>query len=775
MQSQQLELRKAHRRSRVPLSCDPCRSRKLKCNREKPCQNCTARNEQVTCKFRRPLSAAAGSAGNINSPTALRGASPAQSLVGGDRSDASSNFAGYRSDAGINGESMRQRIVHLEDLVRRLIAERPLPLSPPQSSTGASISTPEKTPEKTPGTDSSDAASSDDLLAAATGKTVMDGLRSVYIGGDDLSVVLQEINELKRTWNQHEQDDMFSDHNLRSAPSHTVDGSSLLYDQVKPLDRISILSSLPPKHEVDWLIAQFFDRQNFPIAIPPILHEPTFMREYAAHWKDPSSTDFIWLGLIFSILGITMLAFLQYGEPPEYEGLSESFFQLYRMRTAQCLLNGDVAKCLPYTVETLRFNATAELNRRDDNRRGLWIMTGVVVRAAVNMGYHRDPGSYPSPSSSGISTLQAEYRRRVWSSVVSMDDMASFLGGFPRTMSALYADALEPRNVHDWELVEDMVALPPSRPLADTTAATYLIVKGRLFRELGRVADFNSTPTLGSYDTVLEIDRALAAVYDTFPPYMKVSAQTLPSAPLATPPPTAASVGAASAARSSSPANFSNMSLVGMYHRGMCTLHRKFLAKAHNQHHEGGGGSGERFRLSRDRCVASALGLLAFQELLEPAFYRISQTRQMLMLGAMVLFLELALRRKNANSNANMSPLLQRRDEDDGSPSSAALLAALERSCVLLEKAMDVCEEARRVHQFLIGLLSSFRTETAAAATVSAVEVPADQLLFSGLPDGGSPPFDAAVPGSFSFEMDFDWATWDTYIEETGYETGPTY
>lgn len=59
-----------------------------------------------------------------------------------------------------------------------------------------------------------------------------------------------------------------SDHNLRSAPSHTVDGSSLLFDQVKPLDRISIMSSLPPKHEVDRLIAQFFDRQSFPIAVP---------------------------------------------------------------------------------------------------------------------------------------------------------------------------------------------------------------------------------------------------------------------------------------------------------------------------------------------------------------------------------------------------------------------------------------------------------------------------------------------------------------------------
>lgn len=84
-----------------------------------------------------------------------------------------------------------------------------------------------------------------------------------------------------------------------------------------------------------------------------------------------------------------MLAYMQYGEPPEYGGLAESLFQKYRLRTAQCLLVGDISKCVQYTVEALRFNATAELNRKDDNSRGLWIMTGVIVRAAINMvGYY---------------------------------------------------------------------------------------------------------------------------------------------------------------------------------------------------------------------------------------------------------------------------------------------------------------------------------------------------------------------------------------------------
>ncbi|KAJ8119753.1 hypothetical protein ONZ43_g3369 [Nemania bipapillata] len=673
------QVRQAHRRSRVPLSCDPCRSRKLKCNREKPCQNCAARGEHAACKFRGPVNNAA----------------PA---------------------ATMNGDATRQRLDHLEELVKKLIAERPQNLLP-QSNYETGICTPDTSRTSQAGSSAALDDIGHDSPHDVTGKTVMDGVHSVYIDGDDWSVVLQEINELRRTWNQEQEQDELSDHNLRPTLSHTVDGSSLLFDQVKPLEKMEILSTIPPKHEVDGLISQFFDREAFPLAIPPILHEPTFMR------------------LLFSILGITMLAYHQYGEPPKYKGLSESLFQLYRIRTAQCLLKGDIAKCLPYTVETLRFNATAELNRKDDNRRGLWIMTGVVVRAAINMGYHRDPAQSP-----GISVMQAEYRRRVWYSVVSMDDMASFLGGFPRTTSAIYADTLEPRNLHDWELSEDMTRLPLSRPLDAPTTVRYLILKARLFRELGRVADFNSSPSLGSYDTVMDIDRAVHDVYKSFPAHMKALAT--PDAKLQTKTPPVRKL-----------ADFSNISLVAMYHRGVCTLHRKFLAKSR---HDG------LFKPSQDRCVSSALSLLAFQEGLQPAFYRISQTRQMLMLGMMVLFLELTLRRK--------AP-----EEEAAGPNNAVLLAALEKSCAHLEEAMKGCDELRRAHHFLSGMLSTFRDGLEApSAEIATWEAP-KQLL--GL--DGSLPFDN-FNANFAFDnycldTEIDWNTWDTFIEESSYEVGPIY
>ncbi|KKK24816.1 hypothetical protein AOCH_000267, partial [Aspergillus ochraceoroseus] len=690
---------KPARRSRVPLSCDPCRTRKLKCNREQPCQNCVTRNEAINCRY--------------------RGSKVATPPV---------------SHPQDQGDPMQQRIDHLEDLVKRLITQQQ---ELPAYDLSQGLDTIPPRTEAMPTPVVSEIPSGPGLTGSTPHTTIIDGVHSVYKGSDDWHDVLREINELKKVWGQTQ--DSPIDYDSPPSFSNIVDGSSFLFGHVKPMERIEILATFPPKPEVDKLIRQFFDRKTLPITVPAILHEPTFMREYAEHWKEPSKTNIIWLGLLFSILGIVMLSYHQYGEPPEYEGLSESLFQLYRLRTAHCLLTGDIAKCLPYTLETLRFNATAELNRRDDNSRGLWIMTGVIVRAAINMGYHRDPGQ-----SSSITPVQAEYRRRVWLSIISMDDVASFLAGFPRMFPAIYSDTREPRNLHDWELSDESPVLPPSRPLTEPTETTYLIVKGRLFRALGRVPDLQNTPNATSYHTVLEIDKALYNAYQDIPPHMKVldaSGNLIPF---------------------TSKSDFSNLQLESMYHYGMCTLHRQFIAK---------GRIDPQFNLSQSRCISSALTLLGFQHAVDPSWYKFPQTRRMLTLAGMLLFLELEYRR---------------RDHDpELSPASGILLQTLEKSCGLWADAQTSCDEAREVYQILSGMLSTFRPLSATSSS----EAQSPRSHFD-----PSPPFQW-MSGNLSLEkdlfamsndMDIDWVcslsatcggiiltiaqtTWDALIERASF------
>ncbi|KAL2814133.1 hypothetical protein BJX63DRAFT_420924 [Aspergillus granulosus] len=483
--------------SRIPLSCESCRARKLKCNREKPCQNCTVRGEQATCTFK----------------GAKNGA-----LISYSKRDA---------------DPMRQRIEHLEKIVKGLIAQRESPL------------------EAAPNQESSEPRfeSVGRLNSGRAGLKVSDGAQSV--------------NELKRFWNEAQEESEDEQYRL----SDTVDGTSLLFSQLQLADIAEILSSLPPKPGIDKL-----------------LQLPTFLREYAEHWEDPSQSSIIWIGLLFSILGITILAF-QFGEPPHYQGLSESRFDLYRLRTAQYLLRGDIAKCLPYTVETL-------------------------LRVAINMGYHRHPTHTPS-----LSILKAEYRRRVWSSVTNMDEVASFITGFPRMIPTINADTKEPCNLHDWELTESTTILPQSMPLSETTPAAYLIVKSRLFRGLGNVVDLNSRPQSGSYTSVLDVDKYLQEAYLNLPLQMRVD-------------PTKAD-------RSwfTKPSDYSSLQLMFMYYHGIITLHRPQIPR---------NGSDPPGNISRSRCTHAALALLEYQHLLLPQWYRFSQTRQISRSrAAMVLLLEL--------------------------------------------------------------------------------------------------------------------------------------
>lgn len=399
-----------------------------------------------------------------------------------------------------------------------------------------------------------------------------------------------------------------------------------------------------------------------------------------------------------------MLAYQQFGEPPDYEGLSESLVQLYRLRTAQSLIIGDMAKCLPYTIEALRLYATAELNRKDDNSRGLWIMTGVLVRAAINMGYHRDPSQ-----SSSITPLQAEYRRRVWISVTEMDDMASFNVGFPRMISRDVVDTREPRNLYDWELSDDLTVLPPSRPMSEVTPVAYLVAKARLFQALGRITDFNNTPTQGPYEQILDIDSNLTKAYQDLPADLRMHSQQWDYAV------------------SGKRATGSNMQLELLYHQGMCQLHRRFIAK---------GRMDSQYNHSRDRCISSAMTLLKFQHIMEPFWYSFSRARKVITLSAMILFLELECRRKNP-------------DTDAVSPDSGELLQALNTSCALWEKAQTVCDDAQKTYKILSGMLSSFQTPVDSSSP-SQPETPRPLFEFPGMSS-------SFQPGNADFSDDKDW------------------
>ncbi|KAL2130364.1 hypothetical protein VTI74DRAFT_6546 [Chaetomium olivicolor] len=134
--------------------------------------------------------------------------------------------------------------------------------------------------------------------------------------------------------------------------------------------------------------------------------------------------------------------------------------------------------------------------------------------------------------------------------------------------------------------------------------------------------------------------------------------------------------------------DLASIGLLGMYHSGECTLHRKFLARARPD---------PLLAFSHDRFLGSALALLDMQRALQSAFYRMRQTRQMTTLAAMGRFLELEQRRKVPGPEAGESESTPGRD-------SGVLLQALEQACGLWEQAKGAYDEAGRLSQALQAL-----------------------------------------------------------------------
>jgi hypothetical protein len=105
----------------------------------------------------------------------------------------------------------------------------------------------------------------------------------------------------------------------KSKPSTAKDGPVLLFNAHAPPTDEEIRAGLPPRSVVDKLVARYFNS----FTIIHVLHSPTFHKELHAHWRDPSKTTIIWLGLLYSMLCLAMQSYHKIGdEPLEWKGMN---------------------------------------------------------------------------------------------------------------------------------------------------------------------------------------------------------------------------------------------------------------------------------------------------------------------------------------------------------------------------------------------------------------------------------------------------------------------
>ncbi|RBR06754.1 hypothetical protein FVER53590_12606 [Fusarium verticillioides] len=460
-------------REKPQLSCNLCRRRKLRCDRQRPCSSCVQRELGLSCTY------------------------ASDRVPGGD--------AAHQPRV-----TTQDRIRHLESLVFDLMQQS----SVSQGQHGG-------------GTPCSPVGSTRSAVDTAVAATPADDYGSMqsrganYVGSSHWAAVLDGIAELKDHFDS-EEEAAHPDVQGVESPAAEITGPQLFYGCPKPASKDEILASILTlsRPVVDRLVSRYFN--SFEMS-PAVLHSVEFLKEYEDFWNDPAAVPPLWLGLLFTIMCLAT-QFEKFRLDPGVQSPAalsmerdlQKMADTYRLRIGQCLVLGDYTKGGPYVLETLMLYMAAEVFSSTDARIDIWILMGNTVQIALHMGYHRDPKHFK-----GMSFFATEMRRRVWATLVEMDLGLSAQMGLPRMIKQWQTDTREPSNLQDNDFDKTTIEMPPSRPDTELTPILYRLVKARLTTTVGYIWDFAADVRPYTYTEVERMDSKLDEARKSIPDCLK--------------------------------------------------------------------------------------------------------------------------------------------------------------------------------------------------------------------------------------------------------------
>lgn len=479
----------------------------------------------------------------------------------------------------------------------------------------------------------------------------------------------------------------------------------------RPPSKEELLSLVPRQELVDLLVDGYF-RNYDPIirmfsALKPaitrmvanaeldVLHRPTFYKQYEDFWRDPTQVDIIWLGLLMSIMGISLRIYSRSGEePPELAGRTVDMSYAFKLATEQCLVVGDYTKKLYiHTVQTMIL-LISQQNQKDRAEES-WILLGSLVRISLSMGLHRDPKNFGTTISPG----EGEIRKRLWTVIHFMDILESIKIGLPYMIRLEECDASLPLNLHDDEICDSVVVLPPERDHSELTGVSYMITKSSLARTYSKiVSQASSFAPRPPYDQILKMDMELRGQYEKMPVFLHMRSTE---------------------ESKDDPAwlVIQRHSLSLLTHKALITLHRPYASRAR---------SNPRYQNSRRRCVEAALVLLKHQSeiflesqgaLRHARWFTDTLGCHDFLHAAMILCLDLSTTCKEAKDEATKKGIHM--DYETWKAGRGEEFRVLESTMVIFEGQKDNSMDCVKAHGVLCVLLDKLKGDSTGYFDVS--------------------------------------------------------
>ncbi|KAI1105088.1 fungal-specific transcription factor domain-containing protein [Jackrogersella minutella] len=469
--------RKIQKRNRPPVSCLLCRTRKVKCDRQQPCERCVKSGEANFCEY---------------APRASRKT----------RTDSRPQVDTRLRHEPMSRPVLQVRLQKLEEMVNGLVYTA--------RGREPALDTPSSSDQRTETTETRSDLSSPPSLAGSGGPllpTTMGGEHN-YVGATHWASILESIHDIQGILsNETDGPPTPSPPPEKASP----DSPDVVFGKLPPITLSQAVARLPPRSRTDALILVYF-RHKFMTA--PYIHTTKFQREYDAFWDDPSSASLLWISCLASMLWVAASISRMKGESDESEAnLPDNLTAL----ATECLVSGDYLSAKPYSIEALLLHSYTELQKAKEIDSSLWAKFGLTARLAQRMGYHRDPKYL-----SNITPFEGELRRRAFFFIEVFDVLFSFQLGMPPIIRDDECDTEPPSNLFDFDFDENIMALPPSRPATEPTSTLYLSYKSKLCRMLRRVIRIALSIQPPPYEEVIKLDEELHQYHTQVPPSLQI-------------------------------------------------------------------------------------------------------------------------------------------------------------------------------------------------------------------------------------------------------------
>ncbi|KAL6230888.1 hypothetical protein BDW75DRAFT_56113 [Aspergillus navahoensis] len=495
----------SRKRRRSAQSCEQCRHRKVRCDRNIPCGPCTRARSVLHCSYRgqSPSPSSAGVETVTTPGTARRAVTEAFNqrapdlLTPTDLGDTNS-----QSKVELPLREIRHRLQALEDRLTALAKSSHLPrdnrrleqaLHDLTQKTHSIEQQLTATPRQFQASyDDSDLTVSDipRRLNVAPGKTKLLGPTHWVHKVDKLQVA--------ESFSAKESEASFRE--LKADLTNVVKECRALRKSIKSLRAVTLddpvpdlRTTIPPQPVCDALV-QCYLRTFEPIY--RVLHIPSFWESYRIFWAEPQSAPMSFLMKLVLTLAIGAAFY-----PDSNSGIDSQFTPLKPkwVYAAQWWLSGP-SEATTASLDGLQVFCLL-LTARKVCRLGTShvLSTNSLIEMAMRLGLHIDPADFPN-----LSAFESEMRVRLWATVREMALQSALESGLPCRLPPGF-DPRPPFNLDDRDIGPDIDQVPSAKPHTQWTDTSFLsLLQGSVILRT-EVVQFVASPGEKSYQKALRL------------------------------------------------------------------------------------------------------------------------------------------------------------------------------------------------------------------------------------------------------------------------------